>query len=121
MSLHPTQQLALDKSIKALRGLGAKFHVVLPDGTVFGEPVLPEKVARTKRGLAGPRNGHYLMEMLGDTKPGEVREVKPQEGDTLQRLASNLTAFCTRNWGPNSYTSATEAAKGVVSVFRHAE
>lgn len=115
--MNQAQQNALARAIQTLTALQAKFHIAMPNGDILGSPIA---VPSSKKGLQGPKNADYVRKHIGKMRPGDVVEVQPQKGDTLARLQSCLTSIASRDWGKGTYTTAIEADKGVVSIFREA-
>lgn len=118
--LHSLQQKALTHAVNYLNSLGARFHIILPNGEHIGEPL--ESETRKRRPLKGPRNTDYLRSTLAGMKVGDVVEVRPQEGETdLMRFAKNVSGFLSKEWGNRTYMTETDKAKNHVAVMRTAE
>lgn len=111
------QKNALTRAIQTLTALQAEFHIVLPNGDTFGRPLT---VATGRKGSRGPKNSGYVRKYISGMLPGEVVEIPPQDGDTLARLQSCLSAVAFHDWGKGAYTTATDTDRGVVSIFREA-
>lgn len=114
-SMHPAQETALRRAMTTLVALEAEFHIRLPDGTEHGKPV---GASKRKRGSLGPSNKAYLEEQMAGIKPGDVKDIAPQEGDTLARLQSCLASRASALWGNGTYTTVMDKPRGVVSIFR---
>ena len=115
--MNQAQQNALTRAIQTLTALQAKFHIALPNGDMLGSPIA---MPGGKKGPQGPKNASYVRMHIGKMRPGEVVEVPPQKGDTLARLQSCMASIASHDWGNGTYTTAIEADKGVVSIFREA-
>lgn len=115
--MNQAQQNALARAIQTLTALQAKFHIAMPNGDILGSPIA---VPSSKKGPQGPKNADYVRKHIGKMRPGDVVEVQPQKGDTLARLQSCMASIASHDWGNGTYTTAIEADKGVVSIFREA-
>ena len=115
--MNQAQQNALARAVKTLTALQAKFHIALPNGDILGSPIAAPS---SKKGPQGPKNADYVRKYIGKMRPGDVVEVQPQKGDTLARLQSCMASIASHDWGNGTYTTAIEADKGVVSIFREA-
>ncbi len=103
--MNEIQKLALAKAFAMLKGSGAKYIVVLPDGTehIFGDlklaPPEPEVKPRTRKQLVPMGTYKKIYEPhLKDLQVGEVALV-PVEGVDGKALQSACTAWCNGQWG----------------------
>lgn len=99
------QQLALSKALAMLKGAGAKYIVVLPDGTehALGDlklaPPEPEVKPRTRTQLVPMGTYKNIYEpLLKNLEVGGVAMV-PTEGVDARGLQSACTAWCNTKWG----------------------
>lgn len=96
------QKLALNKALAMLKGAGAKYIIVLPDGTehVLGDLKLavPEK-PRTRKQVVPMGTYKKIYEPhLKTLQVGEVALI-PTEGVDGKALQSACTAWCNGQWG----------------------
>ena len=101
-----TDEVLLRKALLSLKALGARYVVRIGDERYQSElPVEDEKPKRTR--VVDPnrvQNGPYLIKLLEDMEPDTVRTVAMQEGDTFDRFASNVGAYCHGHFTPKGFT-----------------
>ena len=117
--MHVSQSVNFSKiiaSLNALKSQGVQFKVVA-DGKEYGD--LQVVLAKKRHIVSSRKYGavrNTYKSILEGVKPGEVVIVKmPNLPDlTLNQYGSNISAWCTSNWGKGSYMiSQTKDAKGV--------
>ena len=113
----------LERSLAALKATGAKFIIVMPDGTTHSQGDLklaePEKEKRKKRGVEHPIgaiSGYYLP-LIKDMLPGQLVEI-PYDRFRPEVLVSGISSRAVSMWGKNSTVTARNPEKKVVEVLR---
>lgn len=100
--MNEIQKLALNKALAMLKGAGAKYIIVLPDGTehVLGDLKLaaPEPVRKRHQVVPMGTYKKIYEPHLKDLQVGEVALV-PTEGVDGKALQSACTAWCNGQWG----------------------
>lgn len=100
--MNEIQKLALNKALAMLKGAGAKYIVVLPDGTehILGDLQLapPEKPRRRIQTVPMGTYKKIYEPLLKDLEVGSVALV-PTEGVDGKALQSACTAWCNGQWG----------------------
>lgn len=109
------REQTVQRAVTMLVAAGAKFHIV-SGGGVFGGPIVPDKPPRTRVHLAGPKNESMIAEAFAGMEVGDVRVLKPQTGDTAQRLQGNVCAAGVAKFGKGSIM--TTVTNGAVEVLR---
>lgn len=110
------KEQTVQRAVTMLIAVGAKFHIVSGGGEVFGAPILPEKPPRTRVHLAGPKNQHIIEAEFATLEIGDVRVIRPQPGDTADRLRGNVCAAGVTKFGKGSIM--TTITNGAVEVLR---
>lgn len=109
--MNELQKLALAKAFTMLKGAGAKYIIVLPDGTehVLGDlklaPPEPEVKPRIRklRVPVGTYKDIYVP-ILQDLQPGDIACV-PYNGLDRKGMQAACTAWCSKKWGNSSFIS----------------
>lgn len=90
------RERVIEECVKRLKAADCRFHIVDSDGVEYGEP-LAKKI--TRRPSSGPVNHQMFIDKLGGLEVGGVAVLTMQEGDTLDRLARNASAWIANRWG----------------------
>ena len=116
--------LILERSLAALRATGAKFIIVMPDGTTHSQGDLklvdPEnEKSRRKRNFQHPHGAisAYYLPLIKDMQPGQIVEV-PYDKFSPEILVSGISSRAGIMWGRNSTVTARNPTKQVVEVLR---
>jgi hypothetical protein len=110
------QHKATQQLIKIIAAAGGRYHIEMPDGTNYGQPLDAKKKKRSPR--KGPINATYFAREMANVMAGDAAVIAPQEGDDIRRCAKNLSAWCSKAWGKESHMIATDLNKNVVEVLR---
>jgi len=104
--------LTLQKTLRTLTAIGAKYIIVMPDGTQhnFGDLVLapPPKVKTRRVNQDGqPRRvrgelSKVTTPFIKDMQVGDVVTVPQQEGISRQELVKSLSSQAIHAWGTGS-------------------
>ena len=112
-----------ERSLAALKATGAKYIVVMPDGTTYSQGDLkleiPKPEKKRKRGLEHPIGTitkHY-MPYINELQPGEMVEI-PYDKFRPEVLVSGISSRAVGMWGKGSTMTAQNPAKKVVEVLR---
>lgn len=114
----------LERSLAALKATGAKYIVVMPDGTTHTQGDLklagPEKEKRRrKRGIEHPIGAisAYYLPLIKDMQPGQIVEV-PYDRFRPEVLVSGISSRAVEMWGKSSAVTARNPEKKVIEVLR---
>ena len=112
----------LERSLAALKATGAKFIIVMPDGTTHSQGDLklaePEN-SRKRRNSLHPHGtiSTYYLPLIRDMLPGQIVEV-PYDKFSPEVLVSGISSRAVSMWGKNSTVTARNPEKKVVEVLR---
>ena len=107
-------------TLKTAGEYGVKYRVEWPEKgmvTNIAEPAVAAATVRTSR----PRDFRYsqlYIPILKATNAGDVKELPIGDLD-YNILRGAAAGWCSRNWGRNTYTVATDLSKGVIEVYRY--
>ena len=114
----------LERSLAALKATGAKFIIVMPDGTTHSQGDLklaePEKgKPKRKRGAEHPIGAisAYYLPLIQNMQPGQLVEV-PYDKFRPEVLVSGISSRAVGMWGKNSAVTARNPEKKVIEVLR---
>jgi hypothetical protein len=110
----------LERSLAALKATGAKFVIIMPDGTVHqqGDLELAAK-KRNKRPRLFPHGSitkHY-MPYINDLEPGQMTKV-PIAHFPPNVLVSGISSRAVDWWGRGSTITARNEKENVIEVLR---
>ncbi len=110
------KEAALNRATSMLKALGAKFAIVMPDGTKHGELEVATEPAKTR---VNYRKTGYL-DVITAMQIGDVREWDLTEMPLQQRngFRSSVCAAANTRWGKQSYISNSNGEK--FELFRTA-
>jgi len=104
-------------AVRLLNATGAKYKVIAPDGTEYGDLVIQTEKPRVR--VTTHERGYYndhITPFLGGVKPGDVVTIPYKAGSTPIEMRSVATAKCHQLWGKGSYTSSV--GKHGVEILR---
>ena len=105
------------KAVELLKASGAKFKVISPNGTEFGElEVAPEKKKHFKYEYGALKA--VFIEYLKDLKEAEVAQIKVPDSIDVEDVRSSACAWMATNWGAGTYTTTVDRDFNVVEVLR---
>ena len=108
---------AINKAIELLKASGAKFKVISPNGTEFGElEIAPEKKKHFKYEYGALKA--VFIEYLKDLKEAEVAQIKVPDSIDVEDVRSSACAWMATNWGAGTYTTTVDRDFNVVEVLR---
>lgn len=120
--------LTLQKTLRTLTVIGAKYIIVMPDGTQHshGDLVLapPPKVKTRKINQDGqPRRvrgelSNVTTPFIKDMKVGDVVVVAQQANITRQELVKSLSSQAIHMWGAGSASVIHNANTGNAEILR---
>jgi hypothetical protein len=111
--------LILKRSLAALKAAGAKYVIIMPDGTVHqqGDLEISTKKKRSKRLYPhGTITKHY-MPYIKDLKPNQTVEI-PFGQFSPNAIVSGVSSRAVVLWGKGSTVTAQDKNKKVVEVLR---
>jgi hypothetical protein len=109
----------LERSLAALKATGAKFVIIMPDGTVHqhGDLELAAKKKRSKRMFPhGTLTKHY-MPFIKELLPGQMAKV-PVGDFPPNMLVSGISSRAIDWWGKGSTITARNEKENVIEVLR---
>jgi hypothetical protein len=111
----------LDRLMAALKATGAKYIIVMPDGTTHsqGDLKLAEDKQRKRRKGIFPRGSisAYYMPYIEGLLPGQLVEI-PYHVYPPETIISGVSSRAVDMWGKGSAMTCRNAEKGVVEVLR---
>ncbi len=110
--------IAVQRAINLLNSSGAKYKIVMPDGSEYGELQIaaPEKQKRERRYPMGYMRSYYRP-LIENMKPGDIVRVPVSEFD-LESLQSGLCAYASANWGNQSAITRRAPEHNAVEIMR---
>jgi hypothetical protein len=114
------QQIALERAINTLKGLGAQYKIILQDGTEYGDlHVKPADKPRT-RAISlhpwGALKDHY-MPYVKDMEPGGAGKI-PFGVFEPDNLRGSLAAWCNKHWGAGASITSIDRGNKVIEIIR---
>lgn len=108
----------VNRFIAVAENNGIRFHIQMPDGTIYGAPLQPVASSRKRGQSVYPFKTFTQIfdAQLASMRPGEVRVVTSELVTDPERLRKGLTSAASTRWGPGNYTSAITG--GVVEFLR---
>ena len=110
----------LERSLAALKATGAKYIIVMPDGTVHQQGDLelatPKKKKRPRLFPHGTLTRHYLP-LIKDMLPGQMVKV-PISHFPPNMLVSGISSRAVDWWGKGSTITARNENEKVIEVLR---
>lgn len=111
------QQIAFERALNILRGLGLSYAVIDQDGTKHGDlevaPPKPERGPRVVRNR-GLNDRFQYIEKITNCKPGEVItfDLGNDEGDLVTALRGCISGTATKVWGKGNQLGTTTRNEG---------
>lgn len=117
MSITKTEQIAIERAIALLNAAKAKYKIILPDGTEYGELVVAK--ARTKRNSKHPHGmmSAYFQPLIKDMQPGEVLVVDASIYGPVD-LRATMSGWCAARWGKGNVITSINHENNTVEVMR---
>lgn len=113
--------IILERSLAALKATGAKYIVVMPDGTTHTQGDLklagPERRKRKKSEHPHGTISAYYLPLIKDMQPGQIVEIAYDKFGP-EVLVSGISSRAVEMWGKNSAVTARNPEKKVVEVLR---
>jgi hypothetical protein len=113
--------IILERSLVALKATGAKFIVVMPDGTTHSQGDLklagPERRKRSRSEHPHGSISAYYLPLIQNMQPGQMVEV-PYDKFSPKVLVSGISSRAVDMWGRHSTITAQNSVKKVVEVLR---
>jgi hypothetical protein len=108
----------LERSLAALKATGAKFVIIMPDGTVHqqGDLELATKKKRPRLFPHGSITKHY-MPFIKEMLPGQMVKV-PIAHFPPNTLVSGISSRAIDWWGKGSTITARNEKENVIEVLR---
>lgn len=115
------QTRAVNQLISTLSGMGAKYKIIMPDGTEYGELEIKSPDNKKTKNIVYPRGTTraYYEPFLSDLKVGEEAAIPYAHWD-IKILKSNIHSWCFDNWGSEAYIVARDDENKCVAVLRMA-
>jgi len=101
------QTKAINQALRILNAVGAKYKIIMPDATEYGELIIAKpEVKKYRRTLRHPRGtfSAFLAPLFENMKIGDVKQI-PFGEFKPEHLRSAATAYANHLWGPGSHTS----------------
>jgi len=114
------QQIAFDRAINTLTGLKAKYKIILPDGTEYGDlQVLPPAKLRTRAASLHPVGSltKHFIPYLKDMPPGGAAKV-PFAEFKPENLRGSMAAWCNKHWGTGASITTIDHTGKFVEIVR---
>lgn len=114
------QQIALDRALNTLKGLGAQYKIILSDGTEYGDlQVKPADKPRLRAKGLLPRGTltTYFLSYIKDIQPGGAGEV-PFNGFLPDNLRGSMAAWCNKHWGAGASITSIDRDNKVIEIVR---
>ena len=113
------QDMAFERALRMLDATGAQYAVVY-NGETYGtlELAPPPKVRRRGPGPypRGVTRAHFLP-YIGELQPGETAQIPYADFD-VNILQSNVSAFCSTQWGTGSAMVRRFEDEGELHILR---
>ena len=108
---------AISKAHELLKASGAKFKIISPDGTEFGDlEVAAEKKKHFKYEFGALRK--VYVPYIEALKTGEVAQIKVPTDFELEDVRGAACAWMATNWGNGTYTTTIDRDFDIVEVLR---
>lgn len=111
----------LDRLMAALKATGAKYIIVMPDGTTHsqGDLKLVEEKQRKRRKSPFPRGAisAYYMPYIEGMLPGQLVEI-PYDTFPPETIISGVSSRAVDMWGRGSTMTCRNTDKKVIEVLR---
>ena len=116
------QTRTVHQLISTLSGMGAKYKIIMPDGTEYGELEikLPENKKTKNIVYTRGTTRAYYEPFLSKLHAGEETSVPFADWDP-KILKSNIHSWCFDNWGSRNYMIEKDDENKCVCVLRMAE
>lgn len=114
------REKSMDIALNILKGVNAKYKILLPDGTEYGELEVQENKARKRRAvLDGRKYGElvlYYRPLIEHMKISDI-VVVPFNNYRPDALSGAISAWACTHWGKSSViTSKSDTAIEVMRV-----
>lgn len=107
----------LNKALGMLRVLGCQYAVVDYNGTKHGDlEVVPPKQKRKYSGIDYKQIYEPFVKEI--TPSDTIHELTVPDGISIESLRGTMCSWCTRKWGPETYT--TQVKDGKILLMRYA-
>ncbi|RPJ30103.1 MAG: hypothetical protein EHM17_00375 [Verrucomicrobiaceae bacterium] len=115
--MNNVEKTALDRAVLLLNSIKAKYKIISPDGTEYGELVLAP--VKTKRVSAHPigEMSNYYRPMVIDMQPGDMRIV-PAGKYELEGLRGTMSGWFTARWGKGAVITSVNKLNNTIEVLR---
>lgn len=121
------QKNGVEKLLIVLKAMDAKYKIILPDGTTYGELEVadPKKTRRRTRSKNAPGNRYQRGETMAYYKPLLVAippggaEAVPFDRFHPPTLAQNINAYAHFLWGAGNYSATRNDKNKTVDVLRY--
>ena len=117
MTISKTEQIALERALALLNAAKAKYKIILPDGTEYGELVVAKPKA--KRNMKHQRGEltTYFQPLIEGMQPGEVRTIPAGKYGPVD-LRASLSGWCAGRWGNGNSITSVDHRNNAVEVMR---
>lgn len=119
------QKNGLEKLLNILNAVEAKYKIILPDGTTYGELEAHEPKKRKRRSANAPGNRYargetmaYYKPFMENMKAGDAVAV-PYDRFHAPTLAQNINAYSHYLWGAGNYSATRNDNNKTVDVLRY--
>lgn len=111
------QQQTLDRAIKMLSAAGCEFRIRDAAGNMFGD--LKEHDVKRQRQQKRPIGQlvNYYKPIIENMKEYDVKCISAN-GFAPEELRGAIAAWCTKHWGPKSYTTCINSDMNSVELLR---
>jgi hypothetical protein len=116
------QTRAVNQLISTLSAMGAKYKIIMPNGTEYGELEIKSPDGKKSKNITYPRGAtraHYEP-IVSTLDVGEEAAIPYAHWDATI-LRSNIHSWCFDNWGSRNYIIERDDTSKVVRVLRLAK
>ena len=112
----------VEQLVATLSAMGAKYKIILPDGTEYGELEIKPADNKKTKNILYPRGATraYYEPFLSSLRVGEEVSIPYASWDP-KILKSNIHSWCYDNWGSMNYLIDKDDKNTCVCVLRMAE